>query len=68
MKPFISLVVLTSGLALIGATPVPSDDRMIVHVLNRVAFGPRAGDVDRVKAMQLGLDQQQSKRSGASNL
>src|SRR5438552_14516553 len=51
MKPFISLVVLTSGLALIGATPVPSDDRMIVHVLNRVAFGPRAGDVDRVKAI-----------------
>ena len=51
MKPFISIVVLTSGLALIGATPVPSDDRMIVHVLNRVAFGPRAGDVDRVKAI-----------------
>ena len=51
MKPFISLVVLTSGLALIGTTPVPSDDRMIVHVLNRVAFGPRAGDVDRVKAI-----------------
>src|SRR5439155_17287801 len=53
MKPFISLVVLTSGLALMGATPVPSDDWMIVHVLNRVAFGPRAGDVDRAKAIGL---------------
>src|SRR5947209_18594602 len=51
MKRFISIVVLTSGLALMGAAPVPSDDRMIVHVLNRVAFGPRAGDVDRVKAI-----------------
>src|SRR2546428_666449 len=53
MKPFISIVVLTSGLALTGAAPVPSDDRMIVHVLNRVAFGPRAGDIDRVKVIGL---------------
>jgi uncharacterized protein (DUF1800 family) len=60
MKPFISIVVLTSGLALTGAAPVPSDDRMIVHVLKRVAFGPRAGDVDKVKAigLQRYLDEQ----------
>jgi uncharacterized protein (DUF1800 family) len=36
-------------------TGVPSapDDRAIVHVLNRLGFGPRPGDVDRVRAMGL---------------
>jgi uncharacterized protein (DUF1800 family) len=32
----------------------PADARTITHVLNRVAFGPRAGDVDHV--MDLGLE------------
>src|SRR5438034_4199825 len=60
MKPFISIAVLASGLTLAAAAPGPSDDRAIVHVLNRVAFGPRAGDVDRVKAigLQRYIDQQ----------
>ena len=31
-----------------------SSDAAIVHVLNRIAFGPRAGDVERVRA--LGVD------------
>jgi uncharacterized protein (DUF1800 family) len=30
-----------------------SDDATITHVLNRLTFGPRAGDVDRVRAMGL---------------
>jgi len=36
--------------------PVPplGDDRRILHVLNRLAFGPRPGDVARVRAV--GLD------------
>jgi uncharacterized protein (DUF1800 family) len=28
-----------------------AEDRAIVHVLNRLAFGPRPGDLDRVKAI-----------------
>lgn len=32
----------------------PADDARIVHVLNRLGFGPRAGDVERVK--RVGLD------------
>src|SRR5258708_8814004 len=28
-----------------------SDVALVVHVLNRIAFGPRAGDVERVRAM-----------------
>ena len=29
--------------------PVPTDDRTIVHVLNRLGYGPRPGDVARVR-------------------
>src|SRR5262249_52488993 len=29
------------------------DDRTIVHFLNRIAFGPRPGDVDRVRSLGL---------------
>jgi uncharacterized protein (DUF1800 family) len=37
-----------------GAAPLPADDDLaIVHVLNRIGFGPRPGDVDRLR--QLGL-------------
>src|SRR4051812_10510099 len=36
------------------------DDRAILHVLNRVAFGPRPGDVGRVRAIGISafIDQQ----------
>ncbi len=33
--------------------PVPDDDRWIVHVLNRLGYGPRPGDVERVRQMGL---------------
>ena len=33
------------------ATTSPSSDRAIVHVLNRVGFGPRQGDVAAVRAL-----------------
>ena len=36
-----------------SAVPVRPDDRTIVHVLNRIGFGPRPGDVERVRAMGL---------------
>ncbi len=32
----------------------PSDDEMAIHVLNRIGFGPRLGDIERVTAM--GID------------
>jgi len=37
----------------ISATSLPNDDRTITHVLNRIAFGPRSGDVERVRQMGL---------------
>ena len=30
---------------------IPNDDKTIGHVLNRVGFGTRPGDVERVRAM-----------------
>jgi uncharacterized protein (DUF1800 family) len=38
-----------------GAAGPADDDQAIVHVLNRIGFGPRPGDVDRVR--QIGLRQ-----------
>src|SRR5882672_890538 len=61
-------VALATGLAAIGAglpgtlsghpaaATFPNDDKTIVHVLNRIGFGPRAGDpgdVAKVKAIGL---------------
>src|SRR6478672_7476767 len=37
-----------------SAVPSRPDDKTILHVLNRVGFGARPGDVERVRA--LGLD------------
>jgi uncharacterized protein (DUF1800 family) len=36
-----------------SAVPQHPDDKTIVHVLNRVAFGPRPGDVERVRRIGL---------------
>src|SRR5687768_6247136 len=35
------------------AAPSPADDASIVHVLNRIGYGPRPSDVERVR--QLGI-------------
>src|SRR5262245_48632180 len=37
----------------LAAPAVPSDEATIVHVLNRLAYGPRPGDVEKVQAMGL---------------
>ena len=34
-----------------SAVPARPDDKTIVHVLNRIGFGPAPGDVARVRAM-----------------
>ncbi len=45
-----SLVLGVSALATTSARPT-SDDTTILHVLNRAAFGPRAGDLEHVRAL-----------------
>ncbi len=40
--------------AVFAAAPAANDDPTVVHVLNRIGFGPRPGDVDKVRT--LGLD------------
>ena len=44
----------------VSAASLPNDDKAIVHVLNRVGFGPRPGDIEKVRAMglQTYIDQQ----------
>ncbi len=37
-----------------NAAAFPKDDKTIVHALNRLSFGPRPGDIDRVR--QLGVE------------
>src|SRR5262249_27176444 len=48
-------LVLSTSLVLSGAPasrpPIPNDDKWIGHVLNRLGFGARPGDVERVRAM-----------------
>ena len=43
-----------------SAVPARPDDKTIIHVLNRIGFGPRPGDVERVRAigLQAYIDQQ----------
>src|SRR5688572_15307927 len=50
------------GLYALTSPALPDDERTIVHVLNRITFGPRPGDVEKVKAMGLEryIDQQLS--------
>jgi uncharacterized protein (DUF1800 family) len=36
-----------------SAVPQDADARTVIHVLNRIGFGPRAGDVARIQAMGL---------------
>ncbi|HEY3042734.1 MAG TPA: DUF1800 domain-containing protein [Vicinamibacterales bacterium] len=44
----------------VSAASLPNDDKTIVHVLNRIGFGPRPGDIEKVRAMglQAYIDQQ----------
>ena len=43
-----------------SAVPARPDDKTIIHVLNRIGFGPRPGDVARVRSigLQAYIDQQ----------
>ena len=50
------LAVLTLQLSASGreVAAVPNDDRAIAHTLNRLAFGARPGDIERVRRIGLG--------------
>lgn len=49
----ISLLCAAGGPPVVQASSGPSDDAAIMHVLNRLTYGPRPGDVERVRAMGL---------------
>src|SRR5436190_22313752 len=53
----VAIVAATALTAASSGSAVPSrpDDQTIVHVLNRIGFGARPGDVDRVR--QIGVRQ-----------
>src|SRR5689334_21708905 len=53
MKEFVGSVVAISAAVAIGiaAAPPAASEDAAVHVLNRVAFGPRPGEVDRVRSL-----------------
>src|SRR5688572_11172606 len=49
----VGLSVAGTGAQRRGAIPRNSDDKTVVHVLNRLGFGPAPGDVERVRKMGL---------------
>jgi len=53
-------VALFVSISVAASSRAPQDDAAIVHVLNRIGFGPRPGDVERVRAIGLEryIDQQ----------
>ena len=50
MKRFLALFVAVLAVSSSAAT-VPTDDRAIVHVLSRMGFGARPGDVERIRTL-----------------
>jgi uncharacterized protein (DUF1800 family) len=59
MKTKTAALVLSAAFAAVlnhpAAATFPNDDKSIVHVLNRIAFGARPGDIEKVR--QIGLQQ-----------
>jgi uncharacterized protein (DUF1800 family) len=50
---FAFVVLLAAGAGAPALQAAPADDAAVVHALNRLTYGPRPGDVERVKAMGL---------------
>jgi uncharacterized protein (DUF1800 family) len=48
---FVSALTLTATAVDVASPQLPSDDRSILHLLNRTTFGPRPGDIDRVRSL-----------------
>src|SRR2546425_9460458 len=56
MKKVLTVVLLGVAVAWHGharAAAAPNDDTTIGHVLNRIGYGPRPGDVERIRAIGL---------------
>jgi uncharacterized protein (DUF1800 family) len=55
LKPAIAVIaaVLAASLPLSSAAPLPDDEKTIVHVLNRIGYGARPGDVERIRGLGL---------------
>jgi uncharacterized protein (DUF1800 family) len=52
--PAILVAFISPSGAIVAATPpVPNDDKAIAHALNRLAFGPRPGDVEAIQRIGL---------------
>src|SRR3954468_2928577 len=51
MRRLLVTLVVVSAIGVGAATAPPPIDAAIAHLLNRIAFGPRPGDVERVRAM-----------------
>ena len=50
-RVFVVAVAITATVA--SAAAVPKSDQAVIHVLNRIGFGPRPGDVEKVQAIGL---------------
>src|SRR5688572_24254215 len=50
---FVGLSVAGTGAQRRDAIPGNPDDKTVVHVLNRLGFGPAPGDIERVRKMGL---------------
>jgi uncharacterized protein (DUF1800 family) len=44
-----TVIVVTAAALLVAAAPAQTDDATIAHVLNRLGYGPRPGDVEKVR-------------------
>ena len=57
LRAFVIATAITAGLhagmSLPAAPPAPASDEAIVHVLNRIGYGPRPGEVEKVRAAGL---------------
>jgi uncharacterized protein (DUF1800 family) len=49
----LALALASAGIAAPTASSLPGDDRAIAHVVNRIGYGPRPGDVARIREMGL---------------
>jgi uncharacterized protein (DUF1800 family) len=54
-RPSVFVPMFVAALAVLpSAAPAPAGDAAIVHVLNRIGFGPRQADIERVR--RIGID------------
>jgi uncharacterized protein (DUF1800 family) len=50
-KPVLVVPLIVAGLAVMPSAAPGAEDAVIVHLLNRISYGPRPADVERVRAL-----------------